>query len=182
MPDNLKPSAKSRGRGRPSSYRPEFAKQAENYCNLGATDYELAVFFGISTQTIKKWQFLHDDFAKALKNGKAALDERVERSLCHRALGYTYEGEKVFQSGGEIIRAKTIEHVPPDTTACIFWLKNRRPAEWRDVHRHEVGRPGQFAALADIPDADLAKVAAGEMTIRIGTTAPHPNGGNGKAN
>ena len=74
-----------------------------------------------------------------LKSGKEVADNRVERSLYNRAVGYTFDSEKVFQHQGEIVRAKTVEHVPPDTTAGIFWLKNRKPAEWRDKIEHQVG-------------------------------------------
>lgn len=119
-------------RGRPSAYNPAYAKQAQKLCQLGATDVELADFFGVTVTTIGNWQRQHADFLAALKMGKDAADARVERSLYHRANGYTFDSEKVFQFQGEIVRAKTREHVPPDTTACIFWLKNRRRDEWRD--------------------------------------------------
>ena len=52
--------------------------------------------------------------------------------MFHKAVGYSFDSEKVFQFQGEVVRAKTREHVPPDTTAMIFWLKNRRPHDWRE--------------------------------------------------
>lgn len=124
--------------GRPSKYKPEFAKQAEHLCKLGATDYELAQFFKVSDRTIYRWQTEHDEFCQALKAGKAESDERVERSLYHKATGYTFTSEKVFQFQGEIVRAQVTEHVPPDATSMIFWLKNRRPEQWRDVKESKV--------------------------------------------
>lgn len=130
--------------GRPTSYKPDYAQQAEKLCLLGATDMEIADFFAVSLATVKNWKAAHPAFLAALKVGKAALDERVERSLYHRAVGYTFESEKVFQYQGEIVRAQTREHVPPDTTAMIFWLKNRRPQDWRDVHKIEHGSAGEF--------------------------------------
>lgn len=127
--------------GRPSSYKPEFAEQAAKLCELGATDVELAGFFEVATVTIWRWQSAHSEFCKALKRGKEAADNRVENSLYHRAVGYTFDSEKVFQSQGQIVRTATIEHVPPDTTAAIFWLKNRRREEWRDKQEHEHSGP-----------------------------------------
>ena len=70
---------------------------------------------------------LHPSFGEALKLAKKEADERVERSLYQRAVGYSYETVKVFLPYGlkEPVYAPYVEHVPPDTTAAIFWLKNR---------------------------------------------------------
>lgn len=122
--------------GRPSSYRSEFAEQARKLCEAGFTDKQLADFFDVNVGTIYAWTAKHPKFLNALKAGKDPADERVERSLYHRAIGYTFESEKIFQFQGEIVRTKTVEHVAPDTTACIFWLKNRRKDRWRDKLEH----------------------------------------------
>lgn len=118
--------------GRPSLYQPEFAKQAEKLTVLGATDVELADFFEVDVRTIYRWKHEHEEFCQALNAGKEKADERVENSLYQKAVGYTFESEKIFNHQGQILRAPTREHVPPDTTAAIFWLKNRRPDQWRD--------------------------------------------------
>lgn len=123
--------------GRPSLYQRDFAAQAKKLCELGATDIDLADFFEVDSRTIYRWKLDHRDFCQALKSGKGASDERVERSLYHKAVGYSFESEKVFQFQGDIIRAPTREHVPPDTTAAIFWLKNRRSQDWRDKTQTE---------------------------------------------
>lgn len=130
-----------------SSYKPEYIEQARKLCLLGATDVEVADFFGVSPSTLYLWKNAHPEFSNALKSGKDEADERVERSLYHKAIGYSFDSEKVFQFQGQIVRAPFREHVPPSDTACIFWLKNRRANEWRDVHRHEVGKPGEFESM-----------------------------------
>lgn len=137
-----------RGRGRPPTYRAEFVEQAKKLCELGATDFEVAKFFDVTATTLYRWRHDHPDFCEALKAGKHALDERVVRSLAHRALGYTFESEKIFANQGKILRAKTIEHLPPDPTSMIFWLKNRRPAEFRD--RQEQVRLDVHMSLAEL--------------------------------
>ena len=63
---------------------------------------------------------------------KTPFDDRVERSLAQRAMGYTYHAEKVFHFQGRVIRATTVEHLPPDPGAAKFWLCNRRPDKWRN--------------------------------------------------
>jgi len=118
--------------GRPSKFKPEFVKQAEKLAALGATDREVAGFLEVDEATLYRWKNTHPAFCEALKVGKAAPDNRVEQSLYRRAVGYTFDSEKIFHHQGAVTRVPCVEHVPPDTTACIFWLKNRRPEQWRD--------------------------------------------------
>jgi hypothetical protein len=122
--------------GRPTDYDPEFADQARKLCELGATDADLAKFFEVSTRTIPRWAAAHEEFCQALKVGKESADDRVERSLYHKAVGYSFDAVKIFQYEGTPIQVPYVEHVAPDTTAGIFWLKNRRMATWRDRHEH----------------------------------------------
>lgn len=143
--------------GRPPDFDKDFIGQAEKLCILGATDYELADFFGVSTRTIYRWKNTHEGFCQAVKVGKGKSDERVERALFNRAVGYSYESEKVFQFQGQVVRANTVEHVPPDPAAAFNWLKNRRPEQWRDkteqVVRHEHAN--------QLSDDELARIATG---------------------
>lgn len=152
------PSPAKRGRGQPTAYKPEFAEQARKLCAMGATDDELSEFFKLSTRTIYRWANVHPDFCQALKAGKEACDERVVRSLYHRAVGYTHDAEKILTVGGKVRRVPFKEHVPPDPTSALFWLKNRRRHEWRDRHEHEVGKPGEFDQLSD---DELLRIATG---------------------
>lgn len=131
-------------RGRPTKFKPEFAEQVGKLCEIGATDYEIARFFGVNTLTIYRWKAEHPDFCKALIAGKELADERVVRSLYQRAVGYTFESEKVFNHQGNIVRAETVEHVPPEPGAAKLWLTNRRKGEWRDKVDHEhTGKDGE---------------------------------------
>lgn len=149
--------------GRPSSYRPEYAVQAALLCQTGATDAELAGHFKVTTVTIWRWQAIHPDFFNALKRAKGAADERVERSLYARATGYTYEAVKIFMPAGakKAVFAKYQEHVPPDTTAMIFWLKNRNQKDWRDRQEHAHSGPdGGPIQTADVSTPSRARALA----------------------
>lgn len=118
--------------GRPSDYRPEFVEQVEKLCLLGATDIQIADFFGVSEKTLNNWKHSHPEFLQSLKLAKEEADIAVERSLYRKALGYEFESEKVFCQEGQIVRAPIREIVPPSDTAIIFWLKNRKGKDWQD--------------------------------------------------
>ncbi|MCH8193369.1 MAG: terminase, partial [Planctomycetes bacterium] len=122
--------------GRPTKFKSEYVEQAEKLCRLGANDVELAVFFKINVATLYRWQTRHGEFCEALKVGKKVADDRVERSLFHRACGYSHPDVDIRVVGGKIVKTEIIKHYSPDTTACIFWLKNRKPTEWRDNMEH----------------------------------------------
>ena len=124
--------------GRPTKFKKEMVKQAEKLCELGATDCELADFFEVDVETIRRWKHKHPDFCGALKVGKELADARVERALYSRAVGYKRDNVKIFMpaGAGNPVYAPYVEEVTPDTTAAIFWLKNRKPAEWRDKVDH----------------------------------------------
>ena len=136
-----------RKRGAPPIYHPDFNEQARALCDGGATDWDLAKHFNVSRATLYRWRDAYPAFRDTLKSAKAPADDRVERSLFERATGYSYEAVKIsVNSKGEVTQTPYIEHVPPDPTSMIFWLKNRRSAEWRD--KAEVEHTGAVALVA----------------------------------
>lgn len=164
--------------GRPSSYKPEYAKQAERLCLLGATDQEMADFFEVHVATIHRWKHDYPEFCDALKSGKESADERVERSLYQRAIGYEQDEVKIFMPGGasEPVYAPYRAKVAPDVTAAIFWLKNRRAAQWRDV-RHIDGKQ----EVTHKYDLDRLSDTRLDELERILTDAARSEGGEGAA-
>lgn len=141
--EGIKPDEPQRGRGRPPKYKDTFAAQAAKLCQLGATDPDLADFFGVCIRTIERWRSEHPEFCRSVKEAKEAADARVERSLYQRATGYSYEATKIMQYEGSPVIVPYREHCPPDTAAMIFWLKNRKKVDWRDriEHTGEDGGP-----------------------------------------
>lgn len=133
--------------GRPTAYDPKFVRQAKQLASLGATDLELAQFFEVSVRTLHRWKVQHAKFREALDIGKEAADLKVEDSLYKRAVGYTFDSEKIVVVDKEVQRIETLEHVPPDTKAAMFWLQNRRPGLWRSVNhiKHDVEEGGELA-------------------------------------
>lgn len=124
---------------RPSKFKPEFVELARKLAALGATDREAADFFEVDEATLHRWKHTQPEFCESLKVGKETADARVEQSLYRRAVGYSHDAVKIaINAEGKVTEAPFTEHYPPDTTAMIFWLKNRKPGEWRDVKAQEV--------------------------------------------
>lgn len=124
----------NKGGGRPSLFRAEYAHWAEKMARLGATDADLADALGVCETTINKWKREHLEFCEALKRGKQFSDAEVAEKLFRRATGYEHKAVKIVADAktGAEHQVEYIERYAPDTTACIFWLKNRRPDLWRD--------------------------------------------------
>lgn len=135
-----KPRQSSKG-GRPTKYKAEFAEQARKLCLLGATDADLAEFFEVAESTINKWKKDHKAFSESIKKGKIDADANVAHSLYKRATGYEQDIVKAFQYQGEPVIVPLTEKVAPDTTAAIFWLKNRQKDRWRDKQDLEHSGP-----------------------------------------
>lgn len=147
------------GSGRTTSYKPEYADQAYKLCLLGATDKDLADFFEVTEQTINNWKLDFPVFFESIKLGKQIADSNVAYKLYNRAIGYSYEEDHTTMRGEEIVETKNIKkHMPSDTTAAIFWLKNRNPSKWRDKKDVDVQSGGQpFAGFSFLPYTEEAE-------------------------
>lgn len=144
--------------GRPTSFKPEYVEQAKKLCALGATDAEMANFFNVAISTINLWKIKHPEFSEALNLGKEVADKRVVEALYQRAMGFSHEDTDIRVVDGAIIQTPLIKHYPPDTTAAIFWLKNRRPDEWRDKTQQELtGKDGGPIETVDMTDNEVAR-------------------------
>lgn len=167
-----------------SKYKPEFAKVAHILASQGATDDILADAFGVGTTAIRSWCVAHPEFGAAVREGKnVVFDPKVERSLAQRALGYSIDTEEVkILANGNIIRYPVRKHFPPDTTACIFWLKNRNPTAWRDVqdHRHTGKLDIETMTAAQLLDEirkEAAELGISDIAARLPVgVAPKANG------
>lgn len=134
-------SKAKRGRGRPkgSGTKRETADFAmlERMARKGCTDNQICAAMNISHDTLLRWKDSDPDFLRNLKDWRTGADGQVERSLYERATGYSHLEENVFMTEAGPVREDTVKRYPPDVTACIFWLKNRRPKEWRDKQEVE---------------------------------------------
>ena len=148
--------------GRKTSFKQEYIQLAENYALLGATDAEIAEFFSVSEQTLNSWKKKFPQFLESLKKGKAVADSNVASKLYNRAIGYDCKATKIVTYEGKVTdQVEYVEHYPPDTTAAIFWLKNRQPGKWRD--KKEVENQVKLGdELESMSDEELAAIIRGE--------------------
>lgn len=153
---------------RPSKYSADFCSRAATMCEAGATDQQVADQLGISIRSLYEYQSLHPQFAQALKTAKAPADDKVERSLFARAMGYEHDEVDIRVVNGEIVQTTVRKFYPPDTVACIFWLKNRRPDLWRDKTEIDVTK----RSVNDMTDDELAKIAAGKAIAKAAGAKP----------
>ena len=145
--------------GRASKYRKSFDDLAFKYTLLGATDKEMADFFGISEKTINTWKQKHPEFLQSITRWKDSADSNVAERLYQKAMGYEHDEEKIFQYEGKPVRVATIKHYPPDTQAASLWLRNRQPEKWRDlkdlnVHKAKEPLPTAKEVLAELKELD----------------------------
>lgn len=117
-------------------------KKLEAWARDGLTDEQVAHNIGINRATLYAWKNRYPNIDDALKRGKEVVDIEVENKLLQKALGFEYEETETWMEevdGKQKKRVKRIKrHALPDTTAQIFWLKNRKPVEWRDKQQIDI--------------------------------------------
>ena len=134
----------------------------EGWARDGLTDEQIADNIGIRRPTLYDWKKKYSDISDALKRGKEVIDRQVENALLKRALGYEYvETTKELTDLGLTVTKQVTKQVAPDTTAQIFWLKNRKPQEWRDKKETEVtGNLNVNNPFSDLSVEELRKLAS----------------------
>jgi hypothetical protein len=146
--------------GAPTLYKPEYPEQIRKLCLLGATNVELADFFGVANSTYEKWVRRYPEVREAMRLGKMLANATVAESLYKRATGYSHPEVDIRVVKGEIVKTEIVKHYAPDTTACIFFLKNRDKANWRD--RQEIDHSGHMNYTQLTPeelDREIARLA-----------------------
>lgn len=118
----------------------------EGWARDGLTEEQIAKNIGIDRTTLFRWKEKECNIYNAIKKGKEVVDFEVENALLKKCLGYNVLVRKCFkvknvkyndngkkiEENEEIVVREEEMHVPADTTAQIFWLKNRKPKEWRE--------------------------------------------------
>lgn len=124
---------------------PENLLKLEGWARDGLTEKQIASNMGIARSTLIEWKNKFSDISDTLKKEKEIVDRKVENALLERAIGGVHEVRKTFKvkrvyyddhgrrcEKEELVVGKDEVYIPGDTTAQIFWLKNRKPEDWRD--------------------------------------------------
>lgn len=123
---------------------PDGITRLEAWARDGLTDEQIAAKIGITATTLYDWKNKYPVISEALKRGKEVVDVEVENALLKRAMGYEYTETRTETADDGTVKTIVMQKtMPPDTTAQIFWLKNRRPAVWRDKQQveHSTDKP-----------------------------------------
>lgn len=129
----------------------------EGWARDGLTDEQIAVNVGISRSTLNEWKKKYPDISDTLKRGKEVVDREVENALLKSALGFHYQ-EEMVSNKGEVVQVTKYEK--PNTTAQIFWLKNRKHPTWRD--KQDIEHSGSMNVnnpYADLTTEELRRLA-----------------------
>ena len=124
-------------RGRPCLFNEKMKERIIKLAEQGFTDKEICKKLGISLAAYYTWKAKFSDLREAVRLSKSVADEMVEAAMFRLATGYSHPEEKIFCQFGQIYRAKTIKHYPPNAIAAAFWLKNRQPDRWREKDRED---------------------------------------------
>lgn len=130
--------------------------EIEGWARDGLIDEQIAKNLDVAVSTFHNYKKQFPELMESLKRGKEVVDREVENALLKRALGYRYD-EVTYEHGEEVKRVT--KEVQPDTTAQIFWLKNRKPDKWRD--RQDINHSGNIDSnnpFADLTTEELKKL------------------------
>jgi len=162
IPGDAKPVKRRHRPGRTGLYTPAMVGRVYKMSLLGLIDTEIANVLGINPKTLALWKKSHPEFKDAIKKGKSDADSKVAAALFEKACGYSHPDTIVQIFKGKPIVVPVTKYYPPDTGACIFWLKNRTKGNdytWMDSTRAEItGANGRPIDIRRISEFDLSKL------------------------
>lgn len=139
----------------------------EGWAREGLSLEQIAKNMGIADSTLRKWRDQFEQISAAIKKGNAPVDYEVENAMLKSALGYYVTVKKPIKvkterqkvGEGRIVEehieyADEQVYIKPDTTAQIFWLKNRRSDRWRDKQEQIITTVEDLTPLAEMLNAE----------------------------
>lgn len=165
--------AKRPGEGRPKKITKAIAEQIQFLLAHGITEEKAAEVLGLERSTIYRAKS-DPQFCNAVLESKSAANKEIVKSLYLRAIGYSHPEEKVFCSEGNIVRAETMKHYPPDVGAITLWLINCDRENWRKEIQHEENRPNnkppmiRLFSKIDGKEAAAIRASGDQLDVLLG--------------
>jgi hypothetical protein len=159
-------------RGPKSSFNDKIRETILRLIKEGKTEIEISKEIGVCRKTLNNWKGEHADLLKAVHEARLIPDQLVEVSLFQRALGYSHPEEKIIQTRDGGLETVTVtKHHPPDTTAAIFWLRNRQKKRWSEKNESDVTVNNNIAGSLtdDQLDAKIAEKLAKAEAVALPT-------------
>ena len=163
-------------RGRTVKYTEETPDLVYRMVRLGLTIAQVAANLKITERTLTNWMQNREDVRKAYEDGRWESILIIEESLWRKANGYEYEEVKEYSGIDSIGRpwsrtVSTLKRVEPDTTALIYYSKNRYPERWRDTW-HVQGAGGTNVTQVNINtmNLDILSPQEREMVASVAMT------------
>ncbi len=156
-------------------YEADFPERAERFAKMGMIDTEICTQLGISKTVYYEYQQKYPEFAEAIKRGKKPINELAEEAFLKNVLGFEYEEKQsemnVDKDGNATVaKVRTItRHFRGDTTAQIFFLKNRMPEKYKD--RQEVAVDLKANSIEDMSPEEIEAEIRRREAIRNGRSA-----------
>lgn len=145
-----------------SEYHPSYAARARDLCMLGCTEVEIATVLGLSVGTLRAWREHYEDFNMAWTDGTYHASVKVLAALHKKACGYDKIVWKETQNG----MMQELKHVEASIPACIFWLTNKHPEQWKSKVEHE-GPGGGMIPVDAITEIEAARRIAFALSKAI---------------
>ena len=139
------------------TYDPSYAGRVRDMCYLGASPQEIAMLFGVSTSTLKRWRDENPEFDQAWEIGGASADAKVAAAFYKRAVGYSYVSSRRIDEDGTV--HENVTEVKPDVNACTKWLAVRQPEKWGKLIGSDSGvnTPPPSLGATLLSDTELAR-------------------------
>lgn len=146
------------------SDRIEMLRAVRDCAMAAMTNFEIASYFGVTHDTLYQWVMKDPEFAIAMRLPKELADERVEKALYHRAVGYSFRAEEIkITDDGRVHRVEVVKHIPPDVSAATAWLYSRKGTVWKN--RQDINVDGTIALDIDDKGQDPRLLAMAVLDV-----------------
>jgi len=176
-PEEMLAEIEARDNSNRPGFKPEYVAMARVAYRKGWTDREVAELFGTHFTTIRNWALACPEFARVRQEAKEVADERVERALYERAVGYEIDDERIFHTNEKgVVRVMTKKHIPAEIAAQKYWLGNRQRDRWRDRQEITGADGAPLVEVSDAPKRPMIEIAR-RIVFALQRAEDEQNGG-----